>query len=82
LNTITNFRRKDDMLNHFWIAVGILMAGVGFITWSVTLGSTLTSQGGVWTEPVVKSVGVVGLLASMVLFVLVTRHDRGKKTLR
>lgn len=70
------------MLNHFWITVSILMAGIGLLTWSVALGATPTSEGGVWTKTLFDSLRVVVLLVGMVLFVHCTRHNGGKKTLR
>jgi hypothetical protein len=67
------------MQSHYWIAVLILMGGIGLLTWSVTVGPDMTNHGGALTPPVVKSLGVIGLLVSMVLFLLATRHDREKK---
>jgi hypothetical protein len=55
------------------------MGGIGLLTWSVTVGSEMTNPGGALTLPFVKSLGVIGLLVSMVLFLLATRHDREKK---
>lgn len=56
------------------------MGGIALLTWSVTVGSEMTDHGGELTLPVVKSLGVIGLFVSMVLFLLVTRRNREKRT--
>ncbi len=68
------------MKSRYWLAVLILMGGIALLTWSVTVGPEMTNSGGALTPPVVKSLGVVGLLVSMVLFLLVARHKREKRT--
>jgi hypothetical protein len=55
------------------------MGGIGLLTWSATVGPEMTTREGALTLPFVKSLGVIGLLVSMVLFLLATRHDREKK---
>lgn len=56
------------------------MGGIALLTWSVTVGSEMSNHGGALTSPVVKSLGVIGLLVSMVLFLLAARHNREQRT--
>jgi cytochrome bd-type quinol oxidase subunit 2 len=80
--TVNKYQQRNrSMQSRYWIAMLILMVGIGILTWSITIGPTVTNQESVLTPPFVKSLGVIGLLVSMVLFVLVTRHDREKNTI-
>lgn len=70
------------MSNRYWAAIIVFVVAVGLLLWGFSLHpENVSARGGQVAPYFAKGLGVIGLIGSMVLFLVAARQGEGKNKL-
>jgi hypothetical protein len=70
------------MSNRYWTAIVVFIVALGLFLWGLSLHPDDVSTRGVQLVPyVAKGLGVIGIISSMILFLLAARRSQERNKL-
>jgi hypothetical protein len=65
------------MSSRYWSAIVVFVVALGLLLWGLSLHpDEVAARGYVTTPYIAKGLGVIGLIGSMLLFLVAARHNR------
>ena len=65
------------MSSRYWSAILVFVVALGLLLWGLSLHpDEVATRGNLITPYIAKGLGVIGLIGSMLLFLVAARHSR------